>query len=538
MGGDQPREGDKALLQRAASADASDAHSLEIAEIYFKPAFRDSQLVSHMGKTALEEQFGTKFADGLVQSARFGSVRPSATDGLPAAFRVEMIIDAIDKKKLPGGGGMAPPAGRLSEAGGRSPASDPKSEKASDPDSDDDGEATVADDDGEGLPLRDEPEETASSGDGGDAADHDGDARAASGSGGTLVTLRGAIKISDPLQKADPTSRVLDIEVELAVDQPFEQERLPLQAIAGLIDGFVERSVHEVINQVHPIRFVKPTGDRDDKQFVLDRGRDGGLDPGDVLQIVELGEELVSAGGMSLGREKSTLGTVVIEQIEERFSLAALSDDNIDFDYRDQDIILTIDPDATASAEEDERKRQRGGVKIVAIAPMDLARSDAVAFRHGYLSSYLNQGLASSLKATGRYDIVERRKLGTLFEELKFNDLLAAQRRGETDPALEKLATWRLVDYLVFVQIDKLFAYESEKKSYAVLSRHRQQRMMVAEAQIRLVDVSTSTIDVVETLRLDEPIDASDSLLGGTMIDVLARRMSVVRLFGTDGGVN
>jgi hypothetical protein len=62
--------------------------------------------------------------------------------------------------------------------------------------------------------------------------------------------------------------------------------------------------------------------------------------------------------------------------------------------------------------------------------------------------------------------------------------------------------------------------------------------MMVAEAQIRLVDVSTSTIDVVETLRLDEPIDASDSLLGGTMIDVLARRMSVVRLFGTDGGVN
>ncbi|MEM9439014.1 MAG: caspase family protein [Pseudomonadota bacterium] len=538
MGDNEPRERDKATLQRANDpAMASDSAGLEIEEIYLKPAFRKSELVGEMGQDALEEQFGTKFADGLEQSSRFNSVRLSTTAGPPAAFRIEMIIDSIVKKRIPGRSAIQDPDGQLSET------DDPATEDDHEAPPDEDSEVVIFDGKIEDSVLRnetakdtdanEEDEDKTSESENHNAEINDGNtssafddrARASAGSSVTRVTLLGEIKIRDLREGADPKSEVLDIDVKLDVDQPFDRQNLPLQAIAVLIDKFVERSVHEVINEVHPIRFVKVTGDGDEKQFVLDRGQDGGLDRGDVLQIVELGDELISASGMSLGQERNTLGTVVIQQVEERFSLAVLSDDKVDFDFQGQDIILTVDRDATHRVAEEERERRRGGVKILAIAPLDFARTDAIALKHSYLSSYLRQGLSSNLKATGRYDVLERRRLGDLLDELKFNNILASQRRGEPDRALNALASWHLVDYVVFVQIDKLYVYNTENEGYSVLRKHREQRKIVAEAQIRLVDVATSAIDVVETLRLDEPIDASDRLLGGAMVDVLTRRI-------------
>jgi hypothetical protein len=85
--------------------------------------------------------------------------------------------------------------------------------------------------------------------------------------------------------------------------------------------GVAAQMADQLVDNVFPMKVINTQG----SQVWINRGKDGGLKPGDTLVVFSPGEELVDPDtGESLGSAESEVGTIEVTRVNPKFTIAEI----------------------------------------------------------------------------------------------------------------------------------------------------------------------------------------------------------------------
>ena len=309
--------------------------------------------------------------------------------------------------------------------------------------------------------------------------------------------LEGNIRIVDVQSGDILESRKVSVTQKLAAQDSEER------TIALLADAFAEKVVLNLMNRIYPIKVaaVGPDG-----VVYINRGEDGGLSSGEVLEAYRPGAAVIDPDtGIPLGTTESTLGQVRVAEVEENRakgeSTAALQQGDLLKRLAANKDRRTGSTSAATPA--------RNGADLLSAKPKGKATVAIGKFIPGERGNHrllvadlrhrLTAELIGKLTKTRRFQVMERQQLDQILDEKAF---AAIAQGGGASAALGQLQG---ADYLVYGTVDE-FYFVSEKKKIAALDEVMTDRKGRVEAELRIVDVHSGKVVASERVSIDHKL--------------------------------
>ena len=297
----------------------------------------------------------------------------------------------------------------------------------------------------------------------------------------------GNIRIVDVSSGEVLESRKIFVEQQL--DAKAHEERL----IASLADDFAARVVADLINAIYPIKIAAVA---DEGTVYVNRGKDGGLNPGATLTVYRPGESIVDPDtGVVLGSRNSRLDILTLTSVEENLSLAEVNGGSR---VKKGDLLKII---SNEKNEDGVRETQRTGKATLAVVKIKLnARKK---FDDGALVSALQDGtmdqitdnLVDALDKSNRFILLERREVDQLLDEKLFQ---AATKGHDIRQYIEELQG---SDYLIAGELTAFYLQVTRNK-VPYIDEIEVQKTGFIEGNLRIVDVRNGQVITSDKVRI------------------------------------
>ncbi|MCP5313505.1 MAG: hypothetical protein H6955_08100 [Chromatiaceae bacterium] len=328
------------------------------------------------------------------------------------------------------------------------------------------------------------------------------------GSNRILVTHQGRVegnmRIVDARSGEVLDSRKVSIKEELA--EPASAN----QVVSALADAYADQTVVNLMNAVFPIKVAAVVSG----VAYINRGSDGGLSVGEVLNVVRPGQPIIDPDtGVQLGVAETELGRVTLAEVEDARSKAPVGD--LSLQTGD---ILKRQPAArgqrSGSVATAAPRRSGGDAERPDGTPLTLAvgkirineRGRNHAVRGANITRVTND-LMVKLSQFPEFDVMERAEIDQIIDE---KALTSIAQGGSLPGAMRELEG---ADYLVIAQIDE-FLIRTERKQVPYTDEIQTRYFGTVESTLRLVDVHTGKLAAADKIRLSERVrDVPDAAL-------------------------
>lgn len=274
-----------------------------------------------------------------------------------------------------------------------------------------------------------------------------------------------------------------------------------------LADAYADQVVLMLMNTIYPIR-VAAIGQ--DNTIYVNRGTDGGLAEGEVLDAFRPGKAVIDPDtGVQLGVEEVMLGQVSITEAEDARS-KGISVEGASIEVGDI-LKRTIENKNKRSSETQQLAGadNRSGAQLADTPSRATGKDNKFTLAVGLLkvnssarTTGLNQGhvkrmnddLMLKLTNTNRFRVMERQEVDQILDEKAFE---AAASGGDIISRLRELIG---ADYLVHGEITN-FYINTETRDVPFLDEKETDATAVAEGMLRLVDVHTGVVVGADKVR-------------------------------------
>jgi curli biogenesis system outer membrane secretion channel CsgG len=339
-------------------------------------------------------------------------------------------------------------------------------------------------------------------------------------------TVEGNMRIVDARSGDILESKKIIVEEKL--DAGMDGKRVAVT----LADAYAEQVVLMLMNAVYPIK-VAHVG-RDGTVYI-NRGDDGGLYRGEVLEAFRLGEAVVDPDtGIQFGQEEMPVGQVAVVEVEDAKSKGAVQQGGPVFkgDLLKRQLVNRGLRSATAETAQATRPVNTGGgwnqpsapTRDLARSPLDKAtvvmgqvRVNPSARTSGMAKGHikrLSDELGLKLLNTGRFVMMERAEIDQVLDEKAFE---AAAAGGDIADRLRELEG---ADYLIHGELTN-FYLDVKKTQVPFVNRTETTVTRVADGVFRIVDVHAGRVVSAEKIGIRETVDEFDDAnqIVGDLID-------------------
>ncbi len=301
------------------------------------------------------------------------------------------------------------------------------------------------------------------------------------------------------------------ISVQTQLDSQAGEDRL----VAALADEYAGKVVASLMNAVYPIKIAAVTPDG---SVYLNRGADGLLQKGFVLDVVRPGQKIIDPDtGVALGAVESKLGQVELVQVEENRSIGNVlrgggmqSGDLLKLTQKSKQQPAASagmrtggnlsGSQAVVSSERVQHSPEKKGKATLALAKINLNVRKKLG---GKRVSAIQQGtmdritdvLADSLDRTHRFTMMERREIDQIIDEKTFQAVASGA------DIREYLKNLQGADYLVVGELVNFYLEIVEKK-VPYVDEVQVDITGFIEGNSRIVDSHTGAVVATEKIRI------------------------------------
>lgn len=317
------------------------------------------------------------------------------------------------------------------------------------------------------------------------------------------------------------------ISIEESMDSGCDENQL----IAALAKSYSEQAVQLVLTRIFPLQIASIDGEG---AVYVNKGNDGGLFPGEVLEVFRAGQPVKDpATGSSLGFEESYLGLVTILKVEDSRSVGKISDGadiqrgdilKRAFDHTNQRMRASrvLRPPRTGpmlpvqgvSPPNDRPNEKTNEERItLAVGAIRLNPNTRTTECDAGILKKATDDLIVKLSQTRRFSVLDRQEVDQVLDEKIF----ASVTQGtDIKPLLKELTG---ADYLIHGEIRNLHTSTS-RKTIPYLDEEEITYTAVAEGTFRIVDAHTGVVQAAENVGIRE----SGSGSAGSLLDKLTTR--------------
>ena len=331
--------------------------------------------------------------------------------------------------------------------------------------------------------------------------------------GTSRAFLEGGVKIADGQTGTWLEGRQVSVTLDVDADQ--SEARI----VADLAKAFAAKAGVELINTVFPLKIASVT---EDGTVYVNRGRDGGLEIGEVLTAYRQGAEVVDPDtGIALGREEKMVGQVTLTRVDDFSSIGTLADLNQPLAKNDHLRRQNWNRGKTSGGSQMSALRAhgndtaQGGRRVLALGKVEVASGGRFDLPPEDLAPRFGQELANRFRETRRYVVSERQGLSEVLDEAYLNNMIQG-----TAGLPEEL---KVVDYLVLTRLDNLLV--NRAGDYVqVLDETFEETKAVVEVHARMVDARSFQQVAAETVRFERALESDGDLrlLLGDMLALAA----------------
>lgn len=299
---------------------------------------------------------------------------------------------------------------------------------------------------------------------------------------------------------------------KISLRQSPEKEMPVNRLIVALADAYAEQAVLLLMNKLYPLR-VAAVGD--DGTVYINRGEDGGLYQGEVLEAYRLGEVVIDPQtGFELGREETALGQVKIQEVEDaRGKGYALNNIGV----MPGDLLKRSLQNRTANGEhvsERDGQPSRSGAELVdrgnpsqSLKPsgekytlvVGRLRVNPEARSQSLLTDDRVRKMANDfvfkLTHSNRFNVLERHEVDQILNEKQFDTIVSG---GAVDDRIGEMIG---ADYLIHGDIDR-FSIDLKTEPVPYLNEQQISAKAVAEGVFRIVDVHSGEVKAGDRFRV------------------------------------
>lgn len=298
------------------------------------------------------------------------------------------------------------------------------------------------------------------------------------------------------------------------------QTQLEIQAgedrvVAALADSFAAKVVANLLNAVYPIKIAAVVPEN---TVYINRGTDGLLNNGAVLDVMQVGQKVVDPDtGVELGAVETRIGQVELTNVEGNRSIGKIiegagvqSGDILKLIQSGEDNIAKSPSDrsggsiasgVTTETQSKSATPQVKGKATVALAQITLnARrnfddSSRISAIHDGTMDQVTDIMADSLAKTNRFAMMERREIDQVIDEKAFQ---AIAQGGDIRAYLKEL---KGADYLVVGELTNFYLH-IRKRKVAYLDELEVSYTGFIEGNQRIVDSHTSEVVATDKIRI------------------------------------
>jgi curli biogenesis system outer membrane secretion channel CsgG len=298
-------------------------------------------------------------------------------------------------------------------------------------------------------------------------------------------------------------------------------DQLDIQAgedrlIAALADSFAAKVVANLLNAVYPMKVAAVAPDA---TVYVNRGRDGLLARGAVLDVMRPGRKVIDPDtGVELGSMDSLIGQIKLTTVEENRSLGSMVDGSgvqpgdllklvkTGNDDKSTESTLQRSGGVLPGTVEEQRGKSSGQQKTRRKATLALAKitlnarqkfddsSKISAILQGTMNQ-LTDNVADALSKTNRFSMMERRQIDQVIDEKTFQ---AVAQGGDIRDYLKELEG---SDYLVVGELTNFYLH-IRKNKVPYLDEYEVSYTGFIEGNQRIVDSHTSRVLATEKVRI------------------------------------
>lgn len=306
---------------------------------------------------------------------------------------------------------------------------------------------------------------------------------------------------------------------KIAVQQQLEIGAGEERMTAALADNFAAQVIANLLNAVYP---VKVAALAPDGSVYVNRGTDGRLNKGALLDVMKAGQEVVDPDtGVKLGSVETRVGQIELTSVEENRSIGRIKEGS---GFQPGDLLKIIDAGAaeakapapgrtggTLPSSGPAQPVQNQNASPAAPAP---AQKATLALAKITLNARLKSGdanstpndeqgtmdqvtdlLADALDKSNRFVMMERRQVDQLIDEKAFQ---AIAQGGDIRSYLKELQG---SDYLVIGELTNFYVETTQEKIPVVDEIETRQTGFI-EGNIRIVDGHSSKMIATEKVNI------------------------------------
>ncbi len=326
------------------------------------------------------------------------------------------------------------------------------------------------------------------------------------GSNRLIVTHQG--RVEGNMRIVDARSgEVLDAR-KVAIREELAEPAATDQLITMLADAYADQTVVNLMNAIYPIKVAAVVSG----VAYINRGSDGGLSPGEVLNVVRPGQAIIDPDTkVQLGVAETELGRLTLAEVEDARSKAPVGDlqlqtgDILKRQYESRGMRSGQSVAAAVPARSGGSVEQPGGRPLTLVVGQILinprGRNQAVS---GANLDRVSNDLMVKLSQFPEFDVMERAQIDQVIDEKAFTSIAQG---GSLQGAMGQLEG---ADYLVIAQIDD-FLIRTETKPVPYTNEMQTRHFGTVESTLRMVDVHSGKLVAADKIRLSERLrDAAD----------------------------
>ena len=295
---------------------------------------------------------------------------------------------------------------------------------------------------------------------------------------------------------------------KISVAEKLESGVKGKRMAALLADAYAEQVVLTLMEAVYPIKVAAVTADG---TVYINRGNDGGLYDGEVLQAFRPGAAVIDPDtGVQLGVTEELLGDVTVTSVEDarakgRASSALQVGDLLKRSRQNKNMRASTAQRMQPAARSGSNLSSTSPVKgkaTLAVGKVLLNRSGNNELLAGNAIDRVTNDLIVKLSHTRRFELMERQQVDQIIDEKAFT---AGAQGGDIEASLAQLEG---ADYLVHGSIDD-FYINTKTETIAALGTKQTRKTGVVEASLRIVDVHTGKVIAADRVRINHKMDSN-----------------------------
>lgn len=317
--------------------------------------------------------------------------------------------------------------------------------------------------------------------------------------GSDTVFVKSVAHIDGNMRIVDARSGDIIESRKISVERKGAQGLGRVKMSQNLADAYAEQVVINLMNALYPIKVATIEG----TTAYINRGSDGGLQVGDILNAVRPGQAVIDPDtGVQLGQTETDLGEVTLTEVEDARSKARIG--QVQLQTGDILKLIVADQESHSSGLEHSGGQvgERKGKLSIAVGAVKFNRRGKHQMLADGQSLRVKNDMMVKLTNANRFDVVERQEIDQILEEKAFTSIVSGK---DIDAGVYELVG---ADYLVMPFVDDFYIME-ERTPVAYVEKIQIRHVGIVDATLRMVDAHTGKLVAADRIRINKAMKKS-----------------------------